>query len=216
MSSNRAQATDGGYWRPGTHIVLREVMHQRVWTVRPVIVVSDEPGLIVLYMMPGTIYKHPRRLDRDEVPLLLENTSWRLIDVAWTGGGALYLSRPGEHYTVMAFWKDDQTTLNCWYVNLQTPFCRTPLGFDYLDQELDVVVSPDLSEWHWKDEEKFDGLVEKRLIPEDRAAYLWNLGEQVIVTRYDDGSLFRLGWDRWPPPSAWRVPTIPDNWDVRQ
>jgi hypothetical protein len=116
-------------WPPGAHIIIREVMCRRVWTARPVTVVQDTPELIVLAMAPGTVYKHPRLLVRDEIPPLLVDEPWRLVDVPWTGGRALYLSRPGDSYLLVLFWQDDQITLRSWYVNLQTPLVRTPLGF---------------------------------------------------------------------------------------
>src|SRR5689334_4219705 len=83
-------------WAPGSQVVTREVMCGRVWTARPVTVVQDTPDLIALSMVPGTVYKHPRLPDRDEIPPLLVDEPWRLIDVTWTGGRAVYLSRPGD------------------------------------------------------------------------------------------------------------------------
>lgn len=41
----------------------------------------------------------------------------------------------------------------CWYVNFQHPYLRTPSGFDTLDLLLDLVITPDLSQWRWKDED---------------------------------------------------------------
>ena len=37
---------------------------------------------------------------------------------------------------------------------------RTPMGFDYMDQMLDIVVAPDFSWYRWKDEPepRFNGL----------------------------------------------------------
>jgi hypothetical protein len=201
-------------WAPGAHVITREILHGKVWTVRPVTVVRDAPDLIALYMMPGTVYKHPRLPGRDEIPPFMLSENWRLVDVPWTGGGALFLSRPGDHYMVVAFWAEDRTTLTSWYVNLQDPFRRTALGFDYLDQELDILVSPDLSAWRWKDEDKFDDLARRGLIPPERARYLRALGERVVVARRAPGSLFTLGWDRWKPPPHWRVPRIPAGWDA--
>jgi Protein of unknown function (DUF402) len=201
-------------WEPGAHVITREIVRGKIWTVRPVTVVCDTPELIALYMMPGTIYKHPRLLDRDEIPTFLVSVDWRLVDVPWTGGGALYLSRPGDHYMAIAFWKQDQPGLRSWYVNLQDPFRRTPLGFDYLDQELDVIISPDLATWRWKDDDKFEVLAQRGIIPPERARFLRGLADEVVQTRHQAGSLFTLGWDRWTPPSHWRVPSIPDKWDT--
>jgi hypothetical protein len=193
---------------------MREVLHGRVWTVRPVTVVQDRPDSIALAMQPGTVYKHPRLLDRDEVPPLMVDAPWRLIDLPWTGGRALYLSRPGDDYMLIVFWQEDQATLRSWYVNLQTPLRRTRLGFDYLDQELDVIVSPDLSTWRWKDEENFEALMRQGLIARERGRHLRSVAEEVIRTRHDPGSLFTQGWEHWTPPPEWGRPGIPAGWDV--
>ena len=101
---------------------------------------------------------------------------------------------------VIAFRHPDNVGLRSWYVNLQDPFRRMPLGFDYLDQELDVIVSPDLSTWHWKNQEKFDLLIERGVIAAEKAAWLRATAETVISERQADGSLFRQGWDQWSPP----------------
>ena len=39
-----------------------------------------------------------------------------------------------------------------WYVNLEEPFRRTPLGFDVRDLQLDILVDPE-RKWRWKDSE---------------------------------------------------------------
>lgn len=201
-------------WFPGAHVVTREIVHDKVWTVRPVTVVRDDPDLIALYMAPGTIYKHPRLPDRDEIPKLLIARDWRLVDVAWTGGGALYLSRPGEQAMVVAFWHEDHVTLRSWYVNLQTPLVRSRLGFEYLDLALDIVISPDRATWRWKDEEDLAVLVERGLISPERAGALRALGERIVATRHDPDSLLAVGWERWRPPPEWHLPTVPPGWDV--
>lgn len=94
---------------------------------------------------------------------------------------------------VIAFWKEQCAKLRSWYVNLQDPFRRTSLGFDYLDQELDVIISPDLSTWRWKDSGRFEDLARDGLIPVERARYLREVGEEVVRTRHQQGSLFKLG-----------------------
>jgi predicted RNA-binding protein associated with RNAse of E/G family len=193
---------------------MREILHGRIWTARPVTVVQDTPDLIALAMQPGTIYKHPRLLDRDEVPPLMVDAPWRLIDVPWTGGRALYLSRPGDDYMLIVFWQEDGVTLRSWYVNLQDPLHRTRLGFDYLDQELDVIVSPDLSTVRWKDVDNFEALICKGLIRPARGRQLRAIAEEIVRTRRDPGSLFTLGWEHWTPPPEWPLPGLPAGWDV--
>src|SRR4028118_1239038 len=93
-------------FNPGTPIIIRETWNDRIWTARPVTVVEDTPELTVLYMAPGTTYKHPRTLQGDQMPKLLLAEDWRLVDVSWYGGGALYLSKPGERYMIIGFRND--------------------------------------------------------------------------------------------------------------
>jgi len=199
-------------WSAGSPILLREIWQGKVWTARPVTVVQDTDDTIVLYMRPGTVYKHPRTLAGAPVPYLLPD-AWRLVDVEWYGGGALYLSLPGAWYMLILFFADDRVTPPSWYVNLQDPLRRTRLGFDYLDQELDIVLAPDLPTWQWKDEEKFADLRRRGLISAAKARRLREVGEQVLGQRQDPGSLFHRGWDRWSPPADWPIPTLPNGWD---
>ena len=199
-------------WQPGAPIILRETWQGQVWTARPLTVVRDTPALLAFYMMPGTTYKHPRVLEDDRVPGPDARWPWRLIDVTWYGGGALYLSTPGAPYMVIGFRSGDNTRLAHWYVNLQDPLRRTPLGFDYLDQELDIIVSPDLGDYRWKDEEGFAELQRLGRIDPAKAARLRAVGERIIQERYAPDSFFRQGWEQWSPPPHWTVPTLPLKW----
>lgn len=67
----------------------------------------------------------------------------------------LELRRPGDAYSVVHFWRGENGAFTCWYVNLEEPFRRTPIGFDSSDQELDIVVLPDRS-WFFKDWDLLD------------------------------------------------------------
>lgn len=201
-------------WLPGSQIVMRETWHAQVWTARPVTVVEDNAELLALYMAPGTIYKHPRVFGADRIPEVMPDAPWRLVDLTWYGGGALYLSRPGEPYMIIGFRSDDNTQLTTWYVNLQDPLRRTSLGFDYLDQELDILISPDLKTYRWKDEENFAELQRRGRIASEKAARLRAVGEEVLAQRHTPNSLFRQGWEDWSPSPHWTRPTLPPKWDT--
>jgi Protein of unknown function (DUF402) len=200
-------------WPPGSQIVVRETWRGRIWTARPVTIVQDTPELLAFSMLPGTPDKHPRVRDADRVPALMPATRWRLVDLVWIGGGALYLSRPGEPYMVIGFRRDDNARLAAWYVNLQDPRHRRALGFAYRDQELDILIRPDLSDWRWKDEAGFAALQRRGRLGAAKAAWLRAVGETVIEARHAPTSLFRQGWEHWSPPPAWPVPTLPVEWD---
>ena len=64
---------------------------------------------------------------------------------------------------------------------LQEPLRRTAIGFDFMDQELDIVVKPDLSEWVWKDEERFQRAQEAGRFSTHQAREIRAEGERVIT-----------------------------------
>ncbi|MGH2403951.1 MAG: DUF402 domain-containing protein, partial [bacterium] len=142
-------------FRPGDQIVLRQVWQGKVWFVRPVTVVRDAPELVALYVAPGTICKWPRTVDGQR--LRVPRDEWVLEDVPWAGR-MLRLTVPGEAHSVLLFWNESGQFVS-WYIDLETPMSRMPLGFDYMDQMLDIVVAPDLSSWRWKDEDELQQCV---------------------------------------------------------
>ena len=75
------------YWNRGAQILIREHWNNKVWTVQPVTVVADTADVIALYMMPGTIYKHPRQSTGVQCPTFCQTSGY------WStgGGGAVVL-----------------------------------------------------------------------------------------------------------------------------
>ena len=203
------------YFRPGTHVIIREVLQHRVWTARPVTVVQDTSSLIALCMAPGTCFKHPRTPDGSPVPDTMID-DWVLVDQQWTGGGALYLSIPNAPYALMLFWSDDQSTFLGWYLNLQEPYRRTSLGFDYLDLELDLVVNADRTSWHWKDEAKFAKLQQYGRISSEQARGLRAEVERILAHIQNKQPFFASGWERWSLPAHWTIPILPRGWDLME
>ena len=61
--------------------------------------------------------------------------NWSLIDHIWTAD-VLLLVGPGDNYSGLLFWDGTNRSFSSWYVNLQTPFERTPLGIDFVDHFL--------------------------------------------------------------------------------
>lgn len=47
------------YFQPGERISIREVLHGKVWTVRPVTVIEDTDEHLVSYLAPGTFIDYP-------------------------------------------------------------------------------------------------------------------------------------------------------------
>jgi predicted RNA-binding protein associated with RNAse of E/G family len=95
---------------------------------------------------------------------------------------------------------------------LEDPLHCTALGFDFLDQFLDIIVKPDLSGWHWKDEDELAEAVELGLISKERAAAMRAEGEKVALWIQSGKSPFN-GWEKWRPDPAWKAPVLPEGWD---
>jgi hypothetical protein len=201
------------YFQPGAHIIIREVMQAQIWTARPVTVVQDTSRLIALYMAPGTIYKHPRMPNGEPVPDTMTD-KWMLIDQRWAGGGTLYLSEPDAPYALMLFWNEEHSEFLTWYVNVQEPYRRTALGFDYLDLELDLVVNANRKTWYWKDEAKFAKLQQYGRISREQARRLRQEAEYILAHIQHEYPFFATGWEQWSPPADWSIPILPNGWEI--
>jgi len=195
---------------PGDHVLLRQVWHGRPWFVRAVTVVRDTPELTALYVAPGTICKWPCTIDGQR--LRIPQDEWDFEDVPWYGH-MLRLTVPGERDSVSLFWNESGQFAS-WYIDLETPMARTPLGFDYTDQMLDIVVAPDLSRWRWKDEDELEEGVRLGLWDEAQAAKTRAEGERALTRLLARERPLDERWEDWRPDPSWSVPTLPAGWDI--
>jgi predicted RNA-binding protein associated with RNAse of E/G family len=189
-------------WEPGDTIVLEEVWRDRLWAVRPLTVVSDTDGELVLWCPKGTVRQVPwplvdlpTRLER--VVHCLNTGEWELVDSVWDVS-TLWVIREGDwHATWVSFLEDGSHW--GWYVNLQEPYVRTPRGISAMDQMLDVVVDPDRT-WRWKDEDELDAAVALGLFDEDRVALLRAEALSVVADMEAERAPFCDPWISWVPP----------------
>jgi hypothetical protein len=137
---------------------------------------------------------------------------WALADAVWTDSRMLYLMTPGAAHSVHLWWKAPDWSFGGWYVNLQEPIRRTRLGFDYMDQTLDIVIEPDLS-WHWKDEHEIDGALATGFLTPEQARAIRAEGERVIERLEARAAPFSDGWEQWHPDPDWPIPELPAGWD---
>jgi hypothetical protein len=193
-------------WQPGDVIVRREVWHGKPWAGTTARIVLDEPQLLVTYTPPGTPFAFP---DGDWPG---GRHPWHGRN-AWSGHGTLALHRPGDRYAVFVFWEEPARRFACWYVNFQDPFRRTPIGFDTLDHELDLVVEPD-GTWWLKD---VDGLelrvAEGRFTPAE-ADEIRAEGAAMARALAAGGRWWDDSWASWEPPPAWTAAPLPAGWDA--
>jgi predicted RNA-binding protein associated with RNAse of E/G family len=90
------------------------------------------------------------------------------------------VQRPGDHHAVWHFWTGPDREFACWYVNLQTAFVRTSVGYDTQDLELDIVVTPD-GTWTLKDLDVLDDRVAEGRFSPELARWIVSLGEQLAA-----------------------------------
>lgn len=158
------------FFEPGKHIVMRELWQDKIWSARPAIVVRDATELIACYIAPGSPWKMPRSASGERVrPAQRTQEGWVFHDAVWLDIGLLRLSIPGESYSVLIF-RNSTGAQTRWYINLEDPLERTPVGFDFRDQILDVILTPDLTSWRWEDEDELEEAVSAGLVTKELAA----------------------------------------------
>ena len=196
-------------WQPGNHVVLREIWRGQVRSGRPYTVVEDTPSRLVLYAKAGVRWMRP--VQPDGTPLRMRGPSWTLREEVSTQESLRIIS-PGSRHSTLLFWTAGFQELLQWYVNLEEPLVRTPIGFDYLDQLLDIVVAADLSEWTWKDEDEFEATVAQGMLSAEEADVIRAEGERVIEALEAGRPPFNEPWDRWRPDPSWPIACLPQGW----
>ena len=126
---------------------------------------------------------------------------------------ALRIVTPGRHHSVLLLWTEGFREFLKWYVNLEDPLTHSAVGFDYLDQFLDIEIAPDLSAWNWKDEDELEDAVANGLMTSQRADLIRAEGIRVIETLDKKAPPFDEQWHLWRPDPQWESPGPPAGWD---
>jgi Protein of unknown function (DUF402) len=198
---------------PGTSVALREILRGRIWAARPLLVVRDEPELLMFYATVGARWMAPDTTDRvDLIRTKATASSWALVERTWNDTHVLSFAWPGAGHAVLHFWDERWSPLG-WYVNVQRPLERFDAGFDTLDEDLDILIEPDRSSWRWKDEEDVALGVELGLYaPADVERFHAEgaRGRDRVLGREPP---FEVEWAAWRPHPSWGRPALPDGWD---
>ncbi len=203
------------YHNSGGVIVFRGVSQKKIWYALPVIVIQDTPSLVALYWPAGTRGKWRMKLSGERVtPRDVMQTPMELIDRTWITTDVLMLITPGAAHAVYVMWEEGHKNLLCWYINLQDPIRRTPIGFDTSDRILDIVFSPDKSSWQWKDEDQLEEAVALGIFANEEERLIRAEGERAIKLICENQTPFCDSWEKWSPPPDWIVPKLPDDWNL--
>jgi hypothetical protein len=189
--------------------VVREVWHGRVFEARPATVVQDGSDQ-TMFLVPGGV-ECGLPIGEDGAELRLPDRPWRLEERARGPAPILSFAWPQTPYAILRWSIDGGSPI--WYVNLQTPLARTPLGFDTTDHALDVIVERDGS-WRWKDEDELAEAVDHGLFTREQAVDFRAEGEQAVARILDREPPFDRDWSSWRPDPSWPRPALPNGWDV--
>jgi hypothetical protein len=197
-------------WHAGQPVVRREVLRGRPWLGSVVYVVVDEPDLLASYLPEGTPFGFPA----GDWPTPTGRHPWH-GRAAWEGHGVLQLQRPGESYAVWHFWDGPNRTFSGWYLNLQRPFRRTPLGYDTQDLELDVwVPAGGAGSWSFKDDEELEERVREGRFTAAEVTDIRAEGTRIGAMLDAGETWWDHDWSRWSPPADWTARPLPEGWDV--
>ncbi|MCY3783625.1 MAG: DUF402 domain-containing protein [Chloroflexi bacterium] len=194
-------------WRPGDQVVMRSVWGERLQIAMPMTVIADTERITALYLAAGTPIKNKSTYRSDHLPL----GDWEMVDDVWRDD-LIRIKYADDAHAFYAMWKGDR--FHRWYINLESAYQRTPIGFDFTDHVLDIVVRPDLSGWHWKDDDELSRAVALGFVTQTQADAFYAEGKRAIARLEANRSPFADGWETWHPDPAWSVPPLPSNWDV--
>lgn len=196
-------------WATGESATLRGVGSKVFWAY-PTIVVQDMLDLIVLYMPAGVCGKN---VDHKPIPReLLSADQIKVIDSQWKLTDVLMLIVPDEAFSIYIMWETGTKNLECWYINLQEPIRRTSIGFDTMDNMLDVVISPDMSKWHWKDDDEFVEAQNVGFYSAEKAREIWAEGEKAIRLITKERRALYEQWEKWKANPEWDIPKLSPLW----
>ncbi|GAA1411455.1 DUF402 domain-containing protein [Catellatospora coxensis] len=208
-------------FEPGRVILHRHFHGHRIGLLKTAVVAADDEQGLLLWVPRGAPMLDRLAVDRRGLRAMPFSewieTETKLWEVTWSGPSLLkWLPRDEDHS--VWFFRDEDGRFTRWYVNLEESGQRWDdgdvAGVDIVDQDLDIVVTPDRS-WRWKDEEEF---TERLAYPQ----HYWVAdGEAVraegerVVKLIEAGTFpFDGTWCDFQPDPAWTVPAeVPAGWD---
>jgi hypothetical protein len=195
-------------WSSGDTVALRYIRFGQVRRANPHRIIRDDGGSVALHIPVGAVSKAAIWDGPASGPIRGQaDRTWELEDRPWYSYRVLRLIRFGDGHSVELYWHEEGDSFAGWYVNIQEPLRRSPVGFDTDDLVLDIWIEPD-GAWQWKDEDELEIAVELGRFTAAEAAEIRAEGERVITARP-----WPTGWEDWKPDPAWPVPELPAGWD---
>ncbi len=202
-------------WKPGESVLWRSRPGAEIGYLYSANVVVDGDAAIALFQPTGAPGK--RRVGRRGGPggrnMLPGGWERRHEDFTWSGPGTIRLHPQGCAYSVLRYWDGTTDHYQGWYVNLEQPWRRTPVGFDSRDDVLDILVGDDLSGARLKDEDELNWSVEVGKLSPKEATEI-RLTARGVLSRIE-GREWPFHDDAWTgliPDPNWNMPQTPEGW----
>jgi hypothetical protein len=203
-------------WQPGEPALLHGLYAGRPCYAQSVIVVKDTPEEVALYLMPGAEcaapwgYIHQKHGDHsgwDRWGDMLRG-DWTLEKFTWHTNRFLILLEPDKFFATLYIWEHATGDFQCFYINFQLPFTRTPLGFETFDLELDMLIAPDYR-WKWKDVTEYQEGTASGVLRLDWIQGIERDKPEVFARLEQRRYPLNGAWLDWQPDPGWVAPKLP-------
>jgi len=147
--------------------------------------------------------------------VLPEDWDGTYVEDRWSGAPVVRVHEKGTRWSVWR-WHDGSDWLPDWYVNLELPWTRSPVGFDSQDWTLDVVATTDPDgRWsvRYKDEDELAFYATTGHWSEEMRAVIEQAGRDATAAATARSFPFDADWSAWVPDPTWPAPDMPSGWD---
>lgn len=191
--------------------LLRFVTRDRLSWVMPVEVLVDEPDRIVVWQPEGsTIMRHTGEMGGPRGRNMVAWDGGHEL-ATWQGTGVIRAHRVGEPWSVWR-WEDGDAWHPGFYVNLEAPWTRTPLGFDSGDWILDLRIDGE-GRVTRKDADELAWALETGRVTRAEADVIEAAAASAIAALEAGAWPFSADWDAWLPLRTAEPLGIPQDWN---
>jgi len=181
-------------------------------------VVLDDDDVVVVSTRPGSGVRMRAGTGAGPNGRIVLPATWdgTYDERVWQGHTVVRVHRRGDRWSVWR-WHDGERWTDHWYGNLESPWRRSPIGFDTQDWALDVVAAGSPLGGPWtvglKDEDELAWMVEQGYVTDRRARRAREVGARLMRHARDVGWPFDADWDAWLPDPRWGAVPVPEGWE---
>jgi hypothetical protein len=197
---------------PSRTSVLRWLAGEHITGAAPCHLIEETASYAVLYEPAGTTWM--REAGKRSGPrgrnLLAADRTGRFEEHVWVGDGVLRVHSFGEPWSVWRWLDSNSHWSPQFYLNLEDPWRRTPIGFDTGDWVLDVFGVPD--NWAYKDVDELEWLEATGQVSPAWAERTRSAGRASAAALDSRAWPFSADWNRWLPDVGRGLPELAANW----